>query len=45
MLLFTEEEAKAAIARLNDQPFEGRKLIVNVAKAPGSGGPRRTPRW
>jgi RNA recognition motif-containing protein len=42
----TEAEAQAAIAKLNDQPFEGRKLMVNVAKAPGSGsGPRKTPRW
>ena len=44
----TETEAKEAIAKLNDQPFEGRKLMVNVAKAPGSGpsgGPRRAPRW
>ena len=50
----TETEAQAAIAKLNDQPFEGRKLMVNVAKAPGSGGgarsggfggPRKSPRW
>ncbi|HEY7138535.1 MAG TPA: RNA-binding protein [Methylomirabilota bacterium] len=50
----TEAEAQAAIAKLNDQPFEGRKLVVNVAKAPGSGGggrsggyggPGRSPRW
>ncbi len=47
----TEAEAQEAISKLNDQPFEGRKLIVNVAKAPGngggsrSGGPRRSPRW
>ena len=50
----TEAEAQAAIAKLNDQPFEGRKLMVNVAKAPGSGGgtrsgsfggPRKGPRW
>ena len=41
----TEEEAKAAIAKLHDQPFEGRKLMVNVAKTPANGGPRRTPRW
>jgi RNA recognition motif-containing protein len=50
----TEAEAQAAIAKLNDQSFEGRKLMVNVAKAPGSGGgarsggfggPRKTPRW
>ncbi len=41
----TEAEAKEAIAKLNDQTFEGRKLMVNVAKAPGNAGPRRTPRW
>ena len=48
----TEAEAQDAISKLNDQPFEGRKLIVNVAKAPGDGGgarsgggPRRSPRW
>jgi RNA recognition motif-containing protein len=52
----TEAEAQAAIAKLNDQSFEGRKLMVNVAKAPGSGsgggarsggfgGPRKTARW
>ncbi|MGH7318602.1 MAG: RNA recognition motif domain-containing protein [Candidatus Rokuibacteriota bacterium] len=47
----TSAEAQEAIAKLNDQPFEGRKLIVNAAKAPGDGGPRsgggprRTPRW
>ena len=50
----TEAEAQAAIAKLNDLAFEGRKLMVNVAKAPGSGGgagtggfggPRKTARW
>ena len=48
----TEAEAQAAIQKLNEQSFEGRKLIVNVAKAPGNGGgsrsgggPRRSPRW
>ena len=47
----TDAEAQAAIGKLNEQPFEGRKLTVNVAKAPGtggggrSGGPRQTPRW
>jgi RNA recognition motif-containing protein len=47
----TQAEAQGAIAKLNDQPFEGRKLTVNIAKAPGSdgprsgGGPRRSPRW
>jgi RNA recognition motif-containing protein len=48
----TQAEAQEAIAKLNDQSFEGRKLTVNVAKAPGEGGsrsggggPRRSPRW
>jgi len=41
----TEAEAQTAIQKLNDHAFEGRKLIVNVAKAPGNAGPRRTPRW
>ena len=36
----TEAEAQAAIKQLHDQPFEGRKLIVNMAKGPGSGGAR-----
>ena len=36
----TNEEAQAAISKLNDQSFEGRRLTVNVAKpqAPRSGG-------
>jgi RNA recognition motif-containing protein len=39
-------EAQDAIAKLNDQPFDGRKLTVNIAKAPGNGGgTRRGPRW
>jgi RNA recognition motif-containing protein len=42
----TPAEAQEAIAKLNDQMFEGRKLLVSVAKAPGnSGGSRRAPRW
>jgi len=53
----TSAEAQDAIAKLHDQPFEGRKLMVSVANAPGSrsggsrpgggfgGGARRTPRW
>jgi RNA recognition motif-containing protein len=53
----TDAEAQAAIGKLNDREFEGRKLMVNVAKAPGSGGsggarsggvgggPRKTARW
>ncbi|MFQ5520566.1 MAG: RNA recognition motif domain-containing protein [Candidatus Methylomirabilia bacterium] len=38
----TEAEAQAAIANLNDQSFEGRRLTVNVAKpqAARSGGSR-----
>ena len=46
-------EAQEAIAKLHDQPFEGRKLTVSVANAPktgggsrsGGGGARRGPRW
>jgi RNA recognition motif-containing protein len=50
----TDAEAQAAIAKLNEREFEGRKLTVNVAKAPGSGGgarsggfggARKTARW
>jgi RNA recognition motif-containing protein len=53
----TAAEAQEAISKLNDQPFEGRKLTVNVANSSGSrsggsrfgggagGGQRRTPRW
>jgi RNA recognition motif-containing protein len=49
----TADEAQKAISKLNDQPFEGRKLTVNVANSPGvrtggggaGGGQRRTPRW
>jgi RNA recognition motif-containing protein len=43
----TSGEAQEAIAKLNDQPFEGRKLVVNVAKATSNtgGGPRRSTRW
>ena len=41
----SDAEAQSAIQKLNDREFEGRKLIVNVAKAPGNAGPRRTPRW
>lgn len=44
----TPAEAQDAIAKLNDQPFEGRKLLVSVAKASGAGGgggSRRPPRW
>ena len=44
----SEAEAQTAIQKLNDQPFEGRKLMVNVAKSPGlggGGGPRKMSRW
>jgi RNA recognition motif-containing protein len=47
----TADEAQQAISKLNEQPFEGRKLMVSVANSAGSrpngggGGPRRTPRW
>ena len=38
----TEAEAQAAISKLNDQPFEVRRLTVNVAnpQAARSGGSR-----
>jgi RNA recognition motif-containing protein len=39
----TEEEAQTAISRLNDKPFEGRRLTVNLsnpqAARPRTGGP------
>jgi RNA recognition motif. (a.k.a. RRM, RBD, or RNP domain) len=38
----TDAEAQAAIGKLNEQTFEGRKLTVNVAKAPGTGGGARS---
>ncbi|MBI4607750.1 MAG: RNA-binding protein, partial [Candidatus Rokubacteria bacterium] len=53
----TSEEAQAAIAKLNDQAFEGRRLTVNIAnpqaaRSRGSGSDRgsgggkgRAPRW
>jgi RNA recognition motif-containing protein len=47
----TNEEAQAAISKLNNQPFEGRPLTVNIAnpQAPRSGGfsggRSRPPRW
>jgi RNA recognition motif-containing protein len=43
----TPAEAEEAIAKLNDQPFEGRTLAVSVAKSPGTGGGARRPdrRW
>jgi RNA recognition motif-containing protein len=53
----SDADAQAAISQLNDQPFGGRRLMVNEARpqAPrsegfgggGGGGrrPRREPRW
>ena len=41
----TPAEGESAIAKLNEQVFEGRKLTVSVAKGPGEGGGRRSPRW
>jgi RNA recognition motif-containing protein len=42
----TAAEAQDAISKLNDQTFEGRKLMVNMAKAPSTGGAARRPaRW
>lgn len=36
----SEAEAQAAISKLNDRPFEGRRLTVNVANPQGQGGSR-----
>ena len=36
----TEAEAQAAIAKLNDQAFEGRRLTVAPANSAGGGGGR-----
>ena len=33
----TEAEGQAAISKLNDKPFEGRRLTVNVANPQGAG--------
>jgi RNA recognition motif-containing protein len=33
----TDAEAQTAIQKLNDQPFEGRKLMVSVANSAGGG--------
>jgi len=45
----SEAEAQQAIAKLNDQPLDGRPLRVNIAKAraerPGGGGGNRGQRW
>jgi RNA recognition motif-containing protein len=38
----TEAEAQAAISKLNDQTFEGRRLTVNVANSQGAGGGGRS---
>ena len=37
----TEADGQAAISKLNDKPFEGRRLTVNVANPQGAGGLRR----
>jgi RNA recognition motif-containing protein len=34
----TEADGQAAISKLNDKPFEGRRLTVNVANPQGAGG-------
>jgi RNA recognition motif-containing protein len=36
----SDAEAQAAISKLNDRPFEGRRLTVNVANPQGQGGAR-----
>jgi cold-inducible RNA-binding protein len=45
----SEAEAQAAIAKLNDQPLDGRPLRISVAKArnerSGGGGGGRGQRW
>jgi RNA recognition motif-containing protein len=46
----TDAEAPTAIQKLNDQPFQGRRIIVQRAnssgqRSGGGGGQRRTPRW
>jgi len=33
----TEADGQAAISKLNDKPFEGRRLTVNVANPQGAG--------
>jgi RNA recognition motif-containing protein len=35
-----EADAQSAISKLNDKPFEGRRLTVNVANPQGAGGAR-----
>jgi RNA recognition motif-containing protein len=35
-----EADAQSAISKLNDKPFEGRRLTVNVANPQGAGGGR-----
>jgi cold-inducible RNA-binding protein len=41
----TAEEAQQAISKLNEQSFEGRKLMVSVANSTGSRSGSRTARW
>jgi RNA recognition motif-containing protein len=46
----TQTEAQEAITKLNDKPFECRRLTVSVANSSGQrsgagGGARATPRW
>jgi RNA recognition motif-containing protein len=38
----TEAEAQAAIAKLNGQPMQGRRLTVNVANSPDRAGNARS---
>ena len=38
----TPEEAEQAISRLNGTNLDGRTIMVEKAKAPGSGGERRS---
>jgi RNA recognition motif-containing protein len=42
--LSTEAEAQAAIAKLNGQPLQGRRLTVNVANAPAGRSAGARPR-
>jgi RNA recognition motif-containing protein len=37
-----EADAQSAISKLNDKPFEGRRLTVNVANPQGAGGGGRS---
>jgi RNA recognition motif-containing protein len=38
----TAEEANQAVARFNGHQLEGRQIKVELAKASGAGGPRRS---